>query len=277
MNYSRLMFWGVVLTLVVVSAWIVPLDRAATEQVDAGLKRALVSFASARAFNAVISVAQGTEVAIEPAGIGVKLSVGQVLKPLNDIVEQFAHLMLAASIAFGIEKILISIGAYWMVSLGISVMAGACAYYMLRQQPLPTLIAKLFAVLVMIRFAMPLAIIGSDSLFHQFMAEDYAASQQNIELVSGQLSAMNSLPQQATQETSAWDAIKGWSSQHLDIRPQLTNLKQAAEKATEHTIKLMVIFLLQTLLLPVLLVLILWGIVKGAVVPSRILQPTSAG
>lgn len=265
MKYFRQIAWSLLLGLVVMGAWITPLDQMAAEQVDAGLKRALVSFATARAFSAAISVAQGTEVAIEPAGIGVQFSVGQILKPLNDIVEQFAHLMLAASIAFGIEKILIGIGAYWMVSLVITAIAVACACFIFRQRPLPSLLAKVLAVLIMIRFAMPLAIIGSDKLFHQFLAEDYASSQENIEIVSGQMSSMGSVPQQAVEDRSTWDKIKEWSAQHMDIRPQLANLKQAAEKAIEHTIRLMVIFLLQTLILPLLWVWMLWSVVKGAV------------
>jgi hypothetical protein len=278
MKYSRQVVWSFVLGLIVIGAWIMPLDKVATEHVDAGLKRALVSFATARALNAVISVAQGTEIAATPAGVGVQFSVGQILDPVNNIVEQFAQLMLAASIAFGIEKILISIGAYWMVSLVITAMAGMCAYFIFRQRPLPTLLTKILAVLIMIRFAMPLAIIGSDKMFHEFMAEDYASSQKGIETVSGQLPAMNNPPSQVTEDKGTWDKLKGWTAQHLDVRPQLTALTQAAEKAIEHTINLMVIFLLQTLVLPLLLVWILWRFVKGVVaLPAQVPQLTRSG
>lgn len=84
------------------------LDDPATEYVDAGMKRALTTFAVARSLNAAISLAQGTEVA---AGVGAELtlSVGQVLDPVNDLVESFSDLMLMASVAFGIQKILIVI------------------------------------------------------------------------------------------------------------------------------------------------------------------------
>ena len=46
--------------IMVACSWLTPLDSAANQQVDAGLKRALLSFATARALNAVISVVQGT-------------------------------------------------------------------------------------------------------------------------------------------------------------------------------------------------------------------------
>jgi hypothetical protein len=75
----------VVLAIALASAWLKPLDVAATEQVDAGLKRALVSFATARALNALISVAQGTDVAMQPGGVGVTFAPGQILRPLNEL------------------------------------------------------------------------------------------------------------------------------------------------------------------------------------------------
>src|SRR5512138_1985025 len=114
--------WGrgvlaVVVAALIALAWIAPAENPAHEQVDAGLQRALVSFATARALNAVISLAQGTEVALHPAGFGINLSIGETLDPVNDLVERFAELMLVASVAFGVQKVLLTIGAHWIVTL----------------------------------------------------------------------------------------------------------------------------------------------------------------
>src|SRR6185436_1624003 len=104
LEFTQRVVLALAVAIMVACSWLAPLESAANQQVDAGLKRALASFATARALNAVISVVQGTEVAVQPLGIGIKLSLGQILRPLNDMVEQCAHLMLVASIAFGIEK-----------------------------------------------------------------------------------------------------------------------------------------------------------------------------
>src|SRR5690349_8497107 len=69
----------VLLCALLTAVWLVPPDGRATRQVEDGLKRALATYAAARALNAVISVAQGTEVALEPGGVGVVLAPGQVL------------------------------------------------------------------------------------------------------------------------------------------------------------------------------------------------------
>ena len=93
-----------------------PIQQLADAQVDAGLKRAVVSFASARTLNAIVSVVQGVEMSVQPFGIGLTLMPGQVLDPVSRWVEQFLIFMLIASVAFGIQKMLLAIGGNWAVS-----------------------------------------------------------------------------------------------------------------------------------------------------------------
>ena len=79
MDITRRIILAVFLAIVILCSWLSPLDAPAIRQVDAGLKRALVSFAAARTLNALISVAQGTEISALPFGVGVTLTPGQVL------------------------------------------------------------------------------------------------------------------------------------------------------------------------------------------------------
>jgi len=65
-------------------------DQTATARVEESLTRALASFALARVTNGVISVIQESEVAVSPAGVGLNLALGQILDPLNDMVERFS-------------------------------------------------------------------------------------------------------------------------------------------------------------------------------------------
>lgn len=116
MQTARRIIMALSLATMVFCSWLAPLDSISFQQADAGLKRALISFAAARALNAVISVAQGTEVSVQPLGFGVNFTPGQLLDPVNDIVEQFSNVMLAASVAFGVQKALIGIATYWLIS-----------------------------------------------------------------------------------------------------------------------------------------------------------------
>lgn len=250
--------------VMVAGAWLAPLDSAARQQVDAGFNRALLSFASARALNAIISVVQGTELAVEPVGVGVTFTPGQVLDPVNDLVEQFSTLMLVASVSFGIQKVLIGIGANWVISLSLSLAAIGWGFFYLRGRPVSGWLTRILVVLLMIRFAVPVVAIGSEKLFQEFMADDYSASQQIIDTTSDQLSRLNP-PLAATAENQGMlGKIRGWWSQNGDVKLRFEKLKQEAEHAIENIIRLIVIFLLQTLVIPLLLLWILYGVTRRA-------------
>ncbi|HUW24939.1 MAG TPA: hypothetical protein VMW07_00235 [Gallionella sp.] len=261
------------LAIILAVAWLKPLDETAKPQVEAGLKRALVSFAVARTLNAVISVAQGTEVAIQPMGIGINFSIGQILDPVNDLVEKFAEFMLIASVAFGIMDILLRIGQFWIFSLLLSVAAASWVLLRWQGKVPPTLLSKILFALLMIRFIVPLVTIGSDAVYQQFLAGEYSKSQNAVELSSSQLKLSdpntdipNKTPAATPSDKPSW--ITGWLPQKpasnlvteneeptnwQAAKERIKNLKNMAEQIVSHVIKLIVVFLLQTLVIPLIL------------------------
>ena len=88
------------------------------QYIDNSFNVASTTFVAARGLNAVISVVQGTELAMVPLGIGMTLTPGQILDPVNDLVEQFSWVMLASTTAIGIEKVAMAISV-WPVSKAI--------------------------------------------------------------------------------------------------------------------------------------------------------------
>ena len=257
MQTVRPILFVLAVAAVVLGAWLAPIDAPASDRVDAGLKRALASFATARALNAVISVAQGTEVSAQPLGVGVNLAPGQALDPVNDVVEQFANLMLAASVSFGVQKMLIGVGGYWLVSLLLTVAIVARAWVYLGKLQPPAWLGSVLVVLLLVRFAVPLTTLGSDWLFQQFLADDYRASQRVIDTASGQTAKLDPSIGMTAADRSLLDRMKDWLSQNADVKARFEELQQAAGQAIEHMITLIVIFLLQTLVIPTL---ILWGL-----------------
>lgn len=270
MHIARRVILALSLTAMVLCSWLAPLDSTAIQQVDAGLKRALISFATARALNAAISFAQGTEVAVQPMGVGVTLTPGQLLDPVNDLVEQFSTLMLAACVAFGVQKILISIGGYWLVSLVLTIAALGWAWIYFRQQQPPAWLSRMLVILLMIRFAIPMVTIGTDLLFRKFLVAEYTASQQAIDTASGQVTELNPPDQAPPEDRGLLEKMKEnvnglWTKTKVavDVKTHFKNLQQAAEQWIWHIINLIVIFLLQTLVIPLLLLWALYGVARG--------------
>ena len=70
---------SILLLLAVILSSVSSVDRVAEADHKALFQRALITFALARTLNGVISAVQGTELALQPAGVGVTLTPGQIL------------------------------------------------------------------------------------------------------------------------------------------------------------------------------------------------------
>ena len=253
-------FAPLLLVAVLVLSWTSPLDTLSTGQVDSGLKRALVTFGTARALNALISVAQGTDVAIEPGGVGVKFSPGEILDPINDLVEKFSTLMLFASISFGIQKILITLGGHWLVSAMLSAAVILWSILHISGRQVPEWCSKLLVITLLLRFAIPVVTFGSNVLFDHFLAKDYEQSQALLD--SGVMEAKNlkSLEAKPPENQSIQDRLKALVP-NINVKEPLQHFKDVAERWTEKMVTLMVVFVLQTLIFPLLM---LWGMLSLA-------------
>ena len=278
MNKTRQIVLLLMLVPMVFFSWGGALDRPATEQVDAGLKRALLSFTAARALNGAISVVQGTQVDIAPMGVGVTLAPGQILVPLNELIRNFSDLMLAASVAFGVQKFLIAMSSYHVISLLLTIVAVAWAACHLRQHPPPSVLSKLLMVLLMLRFAIPVVVLGSDALSQKFLAADYAVSQQAVDQISGQVLQFESpvTAKAAPAASNLFGRIAAAVPTLADVKANFAALQASVEKSIEHMVKLMVIFLLETLLIPLLLLWGLWSVTRTLFEPRRLFQGASA-
>ena len=263
MKYLRQAVVAIGLLALLACAWLAPMDAPATQQVNTGLKRALVSFASARALHGVLSVVQGTQVSAQPLGVGVNLTPGQLLAPVNELVKSFADFMLVASVAFGIMKVSIAMGAFWPVSAALTVIGLAWLWAYIRQQNAVLSLSRLLLLLLMVRFAVPIVMLGTDVLWQQFLAADYTATQQAIAGAAGQAAQPSSTDAASGAGGGFLERARQWLSSATDVKAQFEAVRLAAERVTEQIVRLIVIFLLQTLVIPVVLLWALHGAMRG--------------
>lgn len=249
----------ILLGLILLAAWSPKMDAPAMEQVDAGLKRAFVTFATARAFNAAISVAQGTEVSFS-LGAGVTLSVGEVLDPINDLVEQFSNFMLLATVAFGVQKVLLMMGQFEYVKVLLTAILVVSGIVYLSGKTPPRWLHNLFILVLMVRFAIPVVTIGTDVIYKQFLEKDFNTSLAAIDSATGTVKQLTPNPGEQIKKNQGW-----FGTSTFDPRPHIEKLKQSADQAAERIVHIIVVFLLQTLLVPVFLLWALYFVMRNMI------------
>jgi hypothetical protein len=264
----RWLLAGVLLLVVAVSS-LTSVDRYAEGEYESLFQRAFITFALARTLNGVISAVQGTELALQPAGVGVTLTPGEVLDPVNDLIERFSWIMLGATISLGVQQVLLDVGQWWGVRLLVALLGVAWLWLRLRG-PAPgsgpgkrnseKTLLRVLVVLLFIRFAVPVAIIANEALYHLFLETRYVESTQVIEAAGDELeqqspgSEADAVDSGSVEEPGLLESLgRGFGStrEALDFRQRLEALQTRAADLVEHLIQLSVVFILQTGILPI--------------------------
>lgn len=247
-------------------------DNMGETHVDAAFKRALVGFALARALNGVISVAQGTEVAVQPAGIGVNFTPGQILDPVNDLIERFSWIMLLASSSLGIQKILLAMSAWNGLLLVLAVCGGLLTISLMyrRLEHFRKVLQRLFLFVLILRFMMPAISIANDWVYRAFLEEDYIEASASLEQAQQAIGNINDevmSERQQVPSTLVERAVSMYQSaiDKVDIDRRLDQYRDAAQSISESTIQLVVVFLMQTVVFPLVFLLVVLGLIRRVV------------
>lgn len=256
--------------LAVLAAGTGHLDDYGEDLAEKAFQRALVTFAVSRTLNGVISVAQGTEIAVEPAGVGVNFTVGQILDPVNDLIERFSSVMLIATSALGLQNILLNMSKWWGVSLllFVSIALLLITLWSPKASRWKTLSLRVVLVAVALRFALPLVVVGTSLVFDTFLEKEHAAATLALETTTAEISEISdqSSPPQLSSEQSLREKIGTFLDESLDrvnVTDRLDQFRERLSNASEHIINLIVIFALQTIIIPILVLYLLIGVLKG--------------
>lgn len=248
------------------------LDISSKQYIDKSFNRALITFGIAKTLNGVISVAQGTEVAIQPAGIGINLTPGQILDPVNDLVERFSWIMLASTTSLGIQKVFLTMSVwpafnYTLISF---ILLGLIFLFVKPKKytQLRIVVLRLSLLLIIMRFIVPIAGLANESIFNVFLENEYIESTQLLETTALQIGQINEdiqSQQPDIKNKTVWESAKAFYSsttEMLDVSKRIDKYKLAATKTTQHIVNLIVVFLFQTLIIPLGFIFIIYALFK---------------
>lgn len=249
---TRVFLTAVLLTLVAAS-WSGFLDNNAQTTTEASFKQALATFALARALNGVISVAQGTEIAVQPVGVGLTITAGEILDPLNDLVERFSWLALLACASLGTQMLMTELlSNVWItILLSITVLAYLFVLWWPKGFAGREILLKACLLLIFTRFVFTFVTLASGWINSAVLIDRQDASMERIAQTTQNIEVL-----QAEETDSSllerFSTFLDEQRQAFDVRAQLIALKERVESAIEAMVDLIVVFVVQTLILPIL-------------------------
>ncbi len=255
------------------------IDSTAIQYVDESLVRAGSAFAIARTFNAIVSVFQESQLQLEPGGVGVSLALGASLDPANDLVERFSWVMLASLTSIGVQKVLLEITPFVSIQIVLSLAVvfllvgvwrpclGSCNFVHIGK-------VLLFAA-ILLRFAVPLMAYLNNQVYVAFLEQRYDQSVESLGETVAVLEKyqLEGMVKEPGDDTSVEEAGRGWwdnalstvkktvdqGAKMLDIGERLESIKLATLDLIDRIVDLIVVFVLNTIVLPLLF---LWGLLK---------------
>jgi len=255
---KKLLLSFLIIIMVQVS-YVKVLDNVSSQYLDTALQRSLSVFALARGFNALISVVQGTQVYATPAGVGVNFAVGQVLDPMNDMVERFSWIMLMSSVSLGVQKLFLEFGQTQIAQVLFTLSALFLLLILwipkLRHKQTFNLVFKSFVVFTLLRFLIPMVVLFSQLIYSSVLQSHYEVSKQSLEIAKIQTEVIvKQVRQNEDTYKSSWiDSLNVTAKLkrfRLKMERLWKNLEVKLDNVINYMLSLIAVFVIESILLP---------------------------
>ncbi len=230
-------------------------------------QKAVVSYAMVRGANAAVSVVQNSELLFSPTGLGMSLAIGQVLDPLDDMLERTSDVLVMALVSIGVQRAVLEISqedSLHLAAMGFLLAALAACFPAARG--LQYWMLRLAIVFALLRLLLPASAAIFDQTYQRIFLPQIEQAQETLRLIPGVQPLMRS----SLSDSPPGEQEEGWLRKWLpkamqqqldDAKGHLHWLKQTFSRMIEHASELIdalvrlisayaAIFILQVVLLP---------------------------
>ncbi|RXK13302.1 hypothetical protein CP965_05730 [Halarcobacter mediterraneus] len=262
-NWNKILL-SIFTILAVLFAITFTIDDNAKKLVDDSFTQALIVFGSAKALNAVISLAQGTELSLP----FLVVAIGEVLDPINDLVEQFSLVMLASMTSLGIQKIFLSFVTNEIYNYTLFTCVIIFNIWLFKRfnkdEKVREIFFKIVFVLLFLRFAIPMISYVNDISYNYFVKNEY-----NIEILNENLNETKDEIKKVTEETIEQKENNSFFGKVLEkfdssyYEKKVDSYTKAVNNSSEDIVDLIIVFIFQTIFLPILFLFVLYWFIKS--------------
>ncbi len=208
-----------------------------------------------RALNAAISMLQGTDISV----VVVSVSIGELLDPINDLIERFSWIVMMAIASLGIQKVLLSV----VVSKAANLLLGAAvAGYLVSLWYKPctkyrNVSFKAISILFFIRFSLSMVFVCNYALDVYYFSDQKSTAQ--AALVETQTVIENNAALSTENDTNESDSFldkvrktySGTKDSFSNVQTKVGEITDSVESSISSLLDLIVFYILQTVLLPI--------------------------
>jgi hypothetical protein len=175
----------VFVALLLLLAWGGYLDIYSHDYLAESIKNTGILYGIVRAINALVSVLQSSELSV----MLVSVNIGELLDPLNDLVERFSHVLVVALGALVFQKIMLGMVSHDGFNVVMTALMLVLVYSSsIRKLPFHSHIARTLLLALFLRFALATAVFFGSLIDSWFLEDAMSQQAESMVQLEGQLS-----------------------------------------------------------------------------------------
>lgn len=273
---------GILLSIVLFFSSGIPvpvLDSTADTYFKESITKAGISYGVCRVINATVSVIKESSLELEPAGIGLSLAIGQVVDPINDMVERLSDVLVMSITSLGVQELAHEI-SLTLVPLILAVILFILSLLVwFKNERVLTLQRILLSVLIIAsitRFCLPLSSMANEFLQKTFFEDKIIEANEKLTNSTADLDTLKDV------QLPRYDGVIGTIENSASyLKEKSLNFKAAIKTTIENkgiivenllnlTFLYFGIFMIQVLILPLLIFWLLMKIVNALFLTTTI-------
>ncbi len=252
------------------------LDSKADNYFSESITKAGISYATCRIINASVSIVQESSVQLEPAGVGLSIAAGQVLDPINDMIERLSDVLVMAITSLGVQELIYELSLtlappiFATILFSLSVLLWFQNDRVIRFQKTTISILLIIGI---VRFCLPISSIANEFLQINFFDDKIAEANKELALGVADLNKLKdlSLPEAEGFMKTIENSASFLKQKTIYFKDALTTMVNNSGSIIENLLKLTFlyvgVFLVQVIMLPLLIFWVLFKIINALFCP----------
>ncbi len=220
------------------------LDDYVDDYTTESITNAALTYATARGINALVSMLQSSEIQTGVVLVSGSMTIGELLDPLNDMIERFSTIMTWVLASLAAQKVLLLLASHPLFLYLVAVLGISALLLLFYGRPrTQNWVFRAFLVVVFIRFSLGLAVALNSGVDALFLDRQLQANGSEIEKFQSGIMNINN-GDELDADNIKESVIAFWRGLSL------TELNHKISRGIENFINLVAIYLLKTILFP---------------------------